>query len=245
MARKITRVVRLAALAMAAASCASGADGTTGVAAADANTDPASTPAAADPTGNGDLAYAVPAGEMLATFTASEVIAILSVASADAIAQAGFAQLRTDNPDVRAFAEHIIADHTRVLGRLTPLRPAYLGPDPTSLLLQREDQLVELDLRTQGGAQVFELAYMTAQVTAHAKIIALLDRSLLPSIADARAIRSVVLDLRSLYVRRLVEALDLQRRILRSAMTAGPTDTTGYGGGSPPSNPPRINAPPK
>jgi hypothetical protein len=105
-----------------------------------------------------------------------------------------------------------------VVARLAPMRPPSAAPDLTSALLQREDQLVELDLRTQQGGQLFELAYLTAQLTAHAKIIATararnrLDRSLMPSVADAsRARRSAVVEVRALYVRRLVEALELQR----------------------------------
>jgi predicted outer membrane protein len=242
MAGSMTRLVS-AAFAMVAASCASGSDATSGGVAGEGNPDPASV-SAAPAAGAREVAYAVPAGETLATFTASEVIGMLTVASSDAIAQASFAQLRADNPEVKAFAERIVTEHARVVARLAPLRPASAAPDLTSALLQREDQLVELDLRAQQGGQVFELAYMTAQVTAHAKIIAMLDRSLLPSVAEAsRALRSAVLEVRALYVRRLVEALELQRRVLRSEMTAGAADNTGIGSGRPPSNPPRITAP--
>lgn len=194
--------------------------------------------------GGSGAVYAVPAGETFATFTVAEVIAMLTVASTDAIAQARFAQLRADNPQVKAFAQRIVTDHARVVAGLAPMRPPAAAPDLTSALLQREDQLIELDLRTQQGGQVFELAYMTAQVTAHAKIIAILDRSLMPSVAEAsRALRSAVMEVRALYVRRLVEALDLQRRVLRSETTAGAADNTGIGGGRPPSNPPRLTAP--
>ena len=245
MAGRVTRAVCLTAMAMAAASCASGPDAGTEPAAADSNHDPASASARASPAaGENAAGYAVPAGETLATFTASEVLAILMVASSDAIAQASFAELRADNPEVKAFAERIVTDHARVVARLAPMRPASAAPDLTSALMQREDQLVELDLRAQQGGQVFELAYVTAQVTAHAKIIAMLDRSLLPSVAEApRALRSAVLEVRTLYVRRLVEALDLQRRVLRSEMTSGVDDNTGIGSGHPPSHPPRITAP--
>jgi hypothetical protein len=112
-----------------------------------------------------------------------------------------------------AVASASSTDRARVVARLAPMRPPSAAPDLTSALLQREDQLVELDLRTQQGGQLFELAYLTAQLTAHAKIIATLDRSLMPSVADAsRARRSAVVEVRALYVRRLVEALELQRR---------------------------------
>ena len=245
MAGRVTRAACLTVMAMAAASCASGPEAGTEPAAADSNHDPASASARASPAaGENAAGYAVPAGETLATFTASEVLAILMVASSDAIAQASFAELRADNPEVKAFAERIVTDHARVVARLAPMRPASAAPDLTSALMQREDQLVELDLRAQQGGQMFELAYVTAQVTAHAKIIAMLDRSLLSSVAEAsRALRAAVLEVRTLYVRRLVEALDLQRRVLRSEMTSGADDNTGIGSGHPPSHPPRITVP--
>jgi putative membrane protein len=239
-----TRVVCLTAMAVAvaAASCASDPIAGDATAAADGNHELGSTtPAAASPAASG-AACAVRAGETLATFTASEVIAMLSVASADAIALASFAELRADNPEVKAFAQRIVTEHARVVARLAAMGPASAAPDPTSALLQREDKLVELDREAQQSGQLFELAYMTAQVTAHAKMTAMLDRSFLPSLADApRALRSAVLEVRALYVRRLVEALDLQRRVLRSEMTAGANDGTGIGRGGA-GHPPRITS---
>jgi predicted outer membrane protein len=168
------------------------------------------------------------------------VIAILAVASADLIAQAKFAQLRSANPEVKTFSYRLITDHTPALARLYDLLPVTAAPDPTSAWLQREDQLAELDLQTQQGGLVFEVAYMTTQVATHAKMIALLDRSLLPSVAKDRPIQAVVLGVRALWVRRLVEALDIQQRVLRSEMTAGATDNTGFGGGGQPGSTLRI-----
>jgi predicted outer membrane protein len=230
---RTTRVVCLAAAALLATSCAPGSDGKADVASAA----PAATadPSGGDPNANaaGAATPAIPAGETLATFTESEVIAIVRVTSADAVDQSRFAQLRSEDPAAQAFAAEMIADHTRVLGRLVGLRPPSTGPDPTSALVQREEQVVALDLQVQQGAPAFELAYMTTQLGTAARMIAMLDRSLLPSLAAARATRAVLLDVRAMYVRHLVEALDLQQRLLRSALTAGATDTSGGGGGDP------------
>ena len=233
---RMARVVCLAAVALSATSCASTPDSSADL-----------PPTQADP-GNGDTAGAnaaggatagangtsstIPASETLATFTESEVVGMVIVTSSDAIEQASFAQLRAENPEVKAFAERMIADHTRALGRLSGLRAVSAGPDPTSALLQREDQVVALDLQTQGGAAVFELAYMTTQVAAQARMIAMLDRSFLPSLVAARSTRAVMLDVRSMYVGHLVKALDLQQRVLRSLMTAGTPDSAGGGGGN-------------
>jgi predicted outer membrane protein len=237
--RNLARVLGLVAVALTAASCASTPDGTAQPAPGPTAPDPgsndangASGPAAAPTTGNAAASYAVPTSETLATFTASEVIAILAVASADLIAQARFAQLRAANPEVKAFAYGLITDHTPALARLYDLLPVTAAPDPTSAWLQRQDQLAELDLQTQQGGLEFELAYMTTQVATHARMIALLDRSLLPSVAKDRPTWAMVLGVRALYVRRLVEALDIQQRVLRSEMTAG-NPGTGVVGGQP------------
>jgi hypothetical protein len=231
--RRATGVVCLAVAALLATSCAPGPDGP----ADDASAGPAAAAGRSGGDANATMTDAasptIPAGETLATFTESEVIAIVRVTSADALEQASFALLRAEDPAVHAFAAEMIADHTRALGRLGGLRPPSTGPDPTSALVQREEQVVALDLEVQHGAPAFELAYLTTRLGATARMIAMLDRSLLPSVAAARATRAVLLDVRAMYVRHLVEALDLQQRILRSALTAGTTDTSGGGGGDP------------
>jgi predicted outer membrane protein len=190
--------------------------------------------AASAPPGATDAASSlVPRSETLATFTENEVIGVMRVASADAIARAGFAQLRADDTNVKAFASKLIADHNAALDRLSGLRAPSTGPDPTSALVQREEQVVELDLQTQPNAASFELAYMTAQIGTAAKMIAMIDRSLLPSVATVRATRAAVLALRGMYVGHLVKALDIQQRVLRSALTAGTPDTAEGSSGNP------------
>ncbi len=240
---KMTGVVCLAAMAILATSCATGTE---------SSSEPSSTQAteATDPNAinagaaaSDAVSPAVPSSETLATFTENEVIGVMRVASADAIARAGFAQLRADNPNVKAFASKLIADHNSALDRLSGLRAPSTGPDPTSAMVQREEQVVELDLQTQPNAASFELAYMTAQVGTAAKMIAMIDRSLLPSVAAARATRAAVFALRAMYVRHLVVALDTQQRVLRSALTAGTPDTAEGSSGNP-GSPLRI-APPQ
>ena len=230
---KKTCVVCLAVTAMLATSCATGADSSSDPSPAPATeaTDPNAANAA--PGASDAVSPLVPISETLATFTENEVIGVMRVASADAIARAGFAQLRADNPNVQAFASKLIADHNAALDRLSGLRAPSTGPDPTSALLQREEQVVELDLQTQPNAASFELAYMTAQIGTAAKMIAMIDRSLLPSVAAARATRAAVLALRAMYVGHLVKALDTQQRVLRSALTAGTPDTTEGSSGNP------------
>jgi len=231
---KVTRVVCLAAVAILATSCATGTDSASDPASAQATetTDPNASNAAAGAATDA-VSPTVPTSETLATFTEHEVIGVMSVASTDAIARAGFAQLRADNPNVKAFASKLIADHMAALDRLSVLRAPSTGPDPTSALVQREEQVVELDLRTQPNAASFELAYTTAQIGTAAKMIAMIDRALLPSVAHARATRDAVVALRAMYVGHLVKALDTQQRVLRSALTAGTPDTAGGGGGNP------------
>lgn len=230
--RRLARLVCLAAVAASATSCATAPGSSTDPAAAAQDTAGETTPGPTEGAFGGATAT-VPVGETRATFTESEVIGIARVASADAVDQAKFAQLRAENPDVSAFAATLVSDHARALSQLSDLREPPTGPDPTSALLQRHEQLVGLDMQTEQDPAVFELAYMTTQIATSAKMIAMLDRSLLPSVATARATRAVMLALRTMYVGHLVRALELQQRVLRSALTAGTTDTAGGGGGDP------------
>jgi len=233
------RRVCLAAFALFATSCAPSPDRPADLTPAPAEPPSGDTNAAGANASGGEAAGgsaatpAIPAGETLATFTESEVVGIMTVTSSDTIDLASFAQLRAENSEVKAFAERMIADHTRALGRLAGLLGPLAGPDPTSALMQREEQVVAHDLQLQPDAAGFELAYMTAQIAAEARMIAMLDRSLLPSLAAARSTRAILLEARSMYVAHLVKALDLQQRVLRSAMTAGTPDTAGGGGGDP------------
>lgn len=170
-----------------------------------------------------------PSKGTLATFTPAEVLNIMAVANEDAIAQGQFATGQADSLDVKTFAEQLVVDHTQALARLRALQDHPDAPlDATSSLMERENELVTLDLQTQSGSS-FNVAYMTTQVASLAKIIALLERSLLPSLAGAPSIEAELMSVRAMLVGHLIDALALQQKIVQSASFAG-TGGTGVGG---------------
>ena len=136
----------------------------------------------------------LPPAETLATFTAPEVTSIVEVINLGEITQGMLVQQQGTNPEVKAYAQRMVEDHGQAQQRIQKL----LGPqatseaqqtrllrDPTASILLHQDQVLSNDLKTQTGS-AFDLAYMTGQITAHAKVIALIDRALLPSALAAQ-----------------------------------------------------------
>lgn len=154
-----------------------------------------------------------------ATFTSAEVASIALVLNMGEVEQGRVAIQRATSPEVRAYAERMVNDHTLAMQRIdSQLPPGALGVnDPTAAVLARADRIVTQDLETQGGA-AFDLAYMTNQMAAHAKALSLIDRSLVPSAqAGTTSIDTIVLQElqteRTAVVQHLDEALRIQARV--------------------------------
>jgi len=131
----------------------------------------------------------------LATFTPAEVMNIVEVLNLGEVTQGQLAQRQATNADVKAFATRMVDDHGEVLQRLHGLSGtqttaetsrAQIAQDPTASVIQRHQELLTTELKSQKGA-TFDLAYMTAQITEHAKALALIDRALLPSVSPGEA----------------------------------------------------------
>ena len=131
----------------------------------------------------------------VATFTPAEVMSIVEVLNLGEVTQGQLAQQQATNADVKAFATRMVDEHGKVLQRLHGLSgtqmtaqtsQARVAQDPTASVIQRHQELLTSDLKSQKGA-TFDLAYMTAQITEHAKALALIDRALLPSVSPGEA----------------------------------------------------------
>ncbi len=128
-------------------------------------------------------------GEAVAAFTRDEVMNVALALNRGEVAQGELAQKHGTNTDVQTFAKRMVDDHGKTLERLERLvgphasgaAQARITRDPTASAIQHEDQLIANDLATHEGA-AFDLAYMTAQITAHAKALAMIDHVLYPSL---------------------------------------------------------------
>ncbi|MBX3187709.1 MAG: DUF4142 domain-containing protein [Labilithrix sp.] len=127
--------------------------------------------------------------EPVATFSPAEANNIAIALHQAVIDQSQLAIAQGGSPDVKAFARLMVDDHEKALARgksLAERLGVVPGTDATSQLLQREAQLVTQHLGAMSGADL-DMAYMTAQIASHAKVLGLLDRALIPSVAQARA----------------------------------------------------------
>ena len=154
--------------------------------------EPSSAPA---PGGGGADEPGLPRGAArsatLGTFSSGEVMSIVEVLSLAEVEHGRVAQQHAVHPDVKAFASRMVEEHGRAIERVQRLAGAQqtadapqvrVARDPTASVLQRHARLLTTDLESQRGT-AFDLAYMTAQITEHAKALALIDHALLPSVA--------------------------------------------------------------
>jgi putative membrane protein len=119
------------------------------------------------------LSSAWPAGGQ--TVAVTEPAAFAEVAASSNMFEIESSQLaleRTSNDEVKAFAEHMIEDHTAA-GEKMKAAAAKDGVTPPATMAEKEQaQLQELQSAEE---EAFDQAYLTAQVAAHDEAVALFD----------------------------------------------------------------------
>ncbi|ASN80354.1 DUF4142 domain-containing protein [Deinococcus ficus] len=115
-------------------------------------------------------AQSTPAGAAGARPTPSDLCFAQQAASGDLfeIQSSQLALTRAASPDVRAYAQQLIADHTAASQRLKALASGLQVPLPTAP--QRPHAALLTQLGTLQGA-AFDQAYMAAQLTAHEQAV--------------------------------------------------------------------------
>lgn len=195
--------------------------------------------------------------ETLATFTPAEVATLLEVINLGEVTQGQLAVQQAQDPQVKAFAQHMVEAHgkgeeraQRLLGQTTSSsepQKTRLAKDPTAGVLLHQGEVLTKDLKTHTGP-VFDLEYMTAQVMGHAKVLGLIDQALLPSAqatqpsqhdsvqgraspppeVNAADLQAELKATRADVVKHLVEALRIQKAL------RAPSGATPPPGGTPP-----------
>jgi putative membrane protein len=121
------------------------------------------------------------------------IVGIVMAANQGEIEQGNAAATRATNPDVRAFAQMMVADHTTALGavRDTSARAGVTPADnDTTAALQRTSRETITNLATYSGAE-FDRQYMQTQVNLHQWLLTALDQQLIP-LATNRDLRSLL-----------------------------------------------------
>jgi putative membrane protein len=142
------------------------------------------------------------------------IVGIVATANQGEIDQGNAAASRATNPDVRAFAQMMVRDHTTALGavRDTAARAGVTAADnDTTAALQRESGETVTNLGTYSGA-AFDRTYMQTQVDLHQWLLTALDQQLIP-MAKNRDLRSLLETQRVSVAAHLEQARSLRGRL--------------------------------
>lgn len=126
--------------------------------------------------------------EPMSSFRPAEIASMLLVFNEGEVAQARVARERARSEAVRGFAALMIEDHSEAAEHLRSGPLARLGAsdrDATARILARHGDLITRDLEADSD-DLFDLAYMTSQLSEHAKLLGLIENALLPEGAHQR-----------------------------------------------------------
>src|ERR1044071_7864090 len=123
---------------------------------------------------------------------------------------------KTSNPEVKAFAETMVRDHSAVNAKATALAKK-LGVTPedsdTSKSLKADGDKMLAKLKAMHGAE-FEKAYIDNEVSYHESVIGALDKTLLPNAKNAE-LKGLLETGRPIFVSHLEHAKQLQESLTK------------------------------
>lgn len=194
-------LVYLAALSLAA--CGGGESGQT-------EADTASAPAAAAPA----PAPPAPAATGAATVTDPQIAAIVVAANEADIKWAKLALEKSQNAEVRGFAEAMVNDHGGVNQKAVEL-VTRLGvtpePNPTSQQLSQGGDTTRESLNAKSGAD-FDKAYIANEVAYHRTVLDAVDNTLIPNAQNAE-LKELLVSVRPAFVNHLQRAEQVQAAV--------------------------------
>ena len=124
------------------------------------------------------------------------------------------ADSKATNPDVKAFAERMVTDHTAVnksaVDLVTKLHVTPLA-SPTSEALQKGGDQNLANLKKLSGA-AFDKAYIDHEVAYHQQVLAALDQTLIPDASNAE-LKALLVKVRPAFVDHLQHAQQLQAQL--------------------------------
>lgn len=144
----------------------------------------------------------------------SQIMQVLRSVDQAEIEQATLARNKASDPRVKTFAEQMIEQHSRSMKSNAGLaRTLGVQPEDSKLAGELQAKTGET-LRTLRGAdaEMFDRAYMTAQVKQHQEVLELLDTRLIPSAGNAE-LRATLTDTRSMVSNHLAEAQAAQSNL--------------------------------
>lgn len=144
----------------------------------------------------------------------AQIAKIVLVADSVDVDYGKLAVKKTENPDVKAFAETMIRDHSAVNEKATALAKK-LGVTP-------EDSETSKSLEDQGKAELkklkslkgtaFDKAYVDNEVAYHEAVIGVLDKTLIPNTKNAE-LKALLESGKPIFVMHLEHAKKLQKQL--------------------------------
>jgi putative membrane protein len=149
--------------------------------------------------------------------TDPQIAAIVVAANSVDIDAGKFAQSKTHNKDVKAFAKQMITDHTGVNKQATAL--------VTKLKVKPEENATSKSLREGGEKNIahlktlkgtdFDKAYIDQEVTYHQQVLDAIDKTLLPSAKNAE-LKDLITKVRPAIEAHLEHAKQIQSKMNKS-----------------------------
>lgn len=149
--------------------------------------------------------------------TDPQIAAIVVTANKVDIEAGELAKSKASSPQVKAFAQTMITDHTGVNKSATELvQKLHVTPEPnaTSESLQQGGDQNLAQLRKLSGA-AFDKAYIDHEVAYHQQVLDALDKTLVPSAQNAE-LKALLVKVRPAFVAHLEHAKKLQASLSKS-----------------------------
>jgi putative membrane protein len=172
------------------------------------------------------IAYALSAGILTLAATVAwgqgakvsdaQIAEIVVVANQVDITAGKLAESKATNPDVKAFAERMVTDHTAVNKSATDLvTKLHVTPEasPTSDSLKKGGADNVAALKKLSGA-AFDKAYIDHEVPYHEQVLSALDKTLIPDASNAE-LKALLVKVRPAFEDHLEHAKKLQAELAK------------------------------
>ncbi|MGI8509218.1 MAG: DUF4142 domain-containing protein [Gemmatimonadaceae bacterium] len=140
-------------------------------------------------TGKAAGAVAVPGNLITNIGSDARIVSAIDVVNTDEIAAAMLAREKATSPRVRAFAEQMITDHTRLQGadRALASESQFISSDSAGVTLEmrRNDRAAMVRLQAMSRGQGFDAAYIRGEIDDHKQALALFNAAK-PQARDGR-----------------------------------------------------------
>lgn len=157
----------------------------------------------------------VPPGSGTATLSTPQIVEALSASDSAEIRPSQLAMQKSQNAEVKAYAQRMITDHGMLEDSLHALeRQQNITPAPSPLSQQIDSQTQSMLQQLQGlSGAAFDQAYMQAMVQSHQAALNAVDTQLLPSAQDPQLRTALQQKVRPIIVAHLESAQAIQRSL--------------------------------